>query len=310
MLHIYDPQLGWQQAQSILPSAGWLKLINPSKEELNRVASHYQIAPELIQSSLDMTARPRVHSQDHAHLIVTHLPMQHDAQQRAPYGVMPLGIIVKAKILLTVSQQDSPILNAPTLSYAADASEAEQTHLVYRLLAVAAAHFHDAIQVVDTMVSTVENELKKSIKNKQVFKLLSQNKSLIAFANSLQSNTHVLNTLLSKAILVGNHASHDLLLDVKVATEQAHAIAHTHGANLRNLMDAYSAAIENNLSLVVQYLSIYVIIMAIPMGIAGIYGMNTPLPLQDEPYILALLGLIGLVVAGLVTMAFKARKII
>ncbi|MBP6563930.1 MAG: magnesium transporter CorA family protein [Neisseriaceae bacterium] len=310
MLYIYDSQLGWQAAQSILPPAGWLKLINPSKEEMTRVAQHYQIPLELIQPSLDMAERPRIQSKEGAHLIVTHLPIQHDAEQRAPFGVMPLGMILKAKILLTVSRHESPILDASVNHYVPYANAVEQTHLVYRLLAVAVEHFLDALQAVEHKVTSIETELQKSIKNKQVFKLLNQNKSLIAFANSLQSNTHILNTLRRKSLLVGNDATHDLLLDVQVATEQAHAIAKTHGGNLRNLMDAYSAAIENNLSLVVQYLSIYVIIMAIPMGIAGIYGMNTPLPLQDEPYILPLLGLIGLIVAGLVTTAFKSRKII
>jgi len=75
-------------------------------------------------------------------------------------------------------------------------------------------------------------------------------------------------------------------------------------------MDAYSAAIENNLSLAVQYLTIFVTIAAIPMAVAGIYGMNTPLPFQDEPYALAALAGITVAVAVAVISFFKARRYI
>lgn len=287
-------------------------MINPSKEQLYRVSRHYQIALELLQASLDPSARPRRLSKDQAHLVLTHVPQAHDPSERAPFGVMPLGIIVKDQLVLTVCQHDSTVLHTVSAGYATHIAPATETspQLLYRLLEAGAEAFLTAIQQVEGMVITVEQELQRSIKNRQVFKLLNHNKSLIAFANSLHSNASVLDGLRQRPIFEHDAEAMNALRNIQVATDQAEAKAATHSANLRNLMDAYSAAIENNLSLVVQYLSIYVIIMAVPMGIAGIYGMNTPLPLQDEPYILALLTVIGLTVAGLITRAFKARRII
>ncbi|MBP6345666.1 MAG: magnesium transporter CorA family protein [Neisseriaceae bacterium] len=306
MLQTYHPQHGWQSVQTTLPTHGWLKLINPSKEEIHQVAQQCQIATELIQASLDPTARPRIVSKNQAHLVLTHLPLPLAATERAPFAVMPMSIIVKDQLVLTVCQQDSQAFH----DVVGQSVATEPARLVAQLLAAGAEYFFNALNKVEKMITTVEQELQKSIKNRQVFKLLNHNKSLIGFANSLASNVQVLNGLCAQSPLPSSSNTHNTLLDVKVATEQAHAIAATHSANLRNLMDAYSAAIENNLSLVVQYLSIYVIIMAVPMGIAGLYGMNTPLPLQDEPYILALLAVIGIVVASLITRAFKARSIL
>lgn len=309
MLQIYHPQQGWQKAPAVLPAQGWLKLINPNKEELHRVSQQYRIALDLLQSGLDPAERPRIDSKDQAHLVVTHVPRAQEAEERAPFATMPMGIITKNNVVITVCTKDNPVLHMAEAHYPSLTTEST-TEFVYRLLATGTQSFFEALKTVENKVSIVEQELQRSIKNRQVFKLLNQNQSLIAFAHSLQSKAQMVHSLRTQALLANTAETENVLLDVQVATEQAHAIAATHSANLRNLMDAYSAAIENNLSLVVQYLSIYVIIMAVPMGIAGIYGMNTPLPFQDEPYILALLGLIGFVVACLMTRAFKARRII
>ncbi|MBP6115728.1 MAG: magnesium transporter CorA family protein [Neisseriaceae bacterium] len=309
MLQIYHPHQGWQQAQSSLPAQGWLKLINPSKEAIHQVSRHYQIASELIEAALDPNARPRLHSQEGAHLVLSHLPLAQPDSERVPFGILPVGIILKDQLVLTVCLQDSPIWQTKMAQGLATLDE-RPLQSVYRLLAASTNAFLDALKRIEHRVTAVEQALQKSIKNRQVFKLLNHNKSLIAFATSLHSMVQVLNRLHAQPPVPADQHDQDLLLDIKVATAQAQAIAAIHSANLRNLMDAYSAAIENNLSLVVQHLSIYVIIMAVPMGIAGLYGMNTPLPLQDEPYILALLVVISLVVVGLITRAFKARRII
>ncbi len=51
---------------------------------------------------------------------------------------------------------------------------------------------------------------------------------------------------------------------------------------LSGTMDAFASIISNNMNTVMKFLTGFTIIMMIPNIISGIYGMNIPLPFQQE----------------------------
>ncbi len=310
MFKTNENPLGLQNSQPMLAEPIWLKLINPSSAQINQIAQQYDISADLISAGLDQYAVPRIQRKQHSTLIITHLPFENTDDCNISFCTKPFALIAQHNVVLMISQYDHPIFDRMIQHHVTTQSLHVHSYFIYRLLELGADQFIYAIKMVNQRIDDVEQELKQSIKNNQIFKLLDHNKSLNQCATSLKGNAKVLTQLRADPVFHRHPEADNLLLNVMVETQQAQAMAETHNINLCNLMDSYSAAIENNLSLLVQYLSIYVIVGAIPLGIASIYGMNIPLPLQDEPYALVILALVAVISTTAMILIFKKRQII
>lgn len=77
------------------------------------------------------------------------------------------------------------------------------------------------------------------------------------------------------------------------------------GDNISHAIDSIN---NYRLNQVMRTLTILTVCIAIPTLIAGIYGMNVPLPFQEKEWLLALITASCLVVVVLVMLVFKRRK--
>lgn len=310
MLKTFDIQAK-DKLNRVKPSNNlWIQLVDPSQNELERIAKDFLIPFSMLnmhQSDKRGTAIER-HSDLFAFVI--ELPVGNEAGSKVPFSIMKLSIIVIGEAVITIADQPHPILDDMQKEYSALFSIVGVTSFVNRIFELTTGYFLIAIASISDIVDEVERRLQVSISNKQVFDLLNNNKSYLFFIRSLKHNGVILDDLAKKRLLASDHRTDVQMIDIIVANQQTQKKAEIYNANLRNLMDAYSAAIENNLSLAVQYLTIFVTIAAIPMAVAGIYGMNTPLPFQDEPYALAALAGLTVVIAVAVISFFKARRYI
>lgn len=310
MLKTFDIQAK-DKLNRVKPSNNlWIQLVNPSQNELERIAKDFLIPFSMLnmhQSDKRSTAIER-HSDLFAFVI--ELPILNEAGSKVPFAIMKLSIIVIGDVVITIADQAHPILEDMQKEYGVLFSTMGVTSFVNRIFELTTGYFLISIAQISDIVDDVERRLQVSISNKQVFDLLNNNKSYLFFIRSLKHNGIILDDLAKKRLLASDHRTDVQMIDIIVANQQTQKKAEIYNANLRNLMDAYSAAIENNLSLAVQYLTIFVTIAAIPMAVAGIYGMNTPLPFQDEPYALAALAGITVVIAVAVISFFKVRRYI
>ena len=310
MLKTFDIQAK-DKLNRVKPSNNlWIQLVDPSQNELERIAKDFLIPFSMLnmhQSDKRGTAIER-HSDLFAFVI--ELPVGNEAGSKIPFSIMKLSIIVIGEAVITIADQPHPILDDMQKEYSALFSIMGVTSFVNRIFELTTGYFLISIASISDIVDEVERRLQVSISNKQVFDLLNNNKSYLFFIRSLKHNGVILDDLAKKRLLASDHRTDVQMIDIIVANQQTQKKAEIYNANLRNLMDAYSAAIENNLSLAVQYLTIFVTIAAIPMAVAGIYGMNTPLPFQDEPYALAALAGLTVVIAAAVISFFKARRYI
>ena len=101
----------------------------------------------------------------------------------------------------------------------------------------------------------------------------------------------------------------DLLEDVIIENRQALEMANIYSGILNSTMDTFSSVISNNLNSVMKALATVTIVMSIPTMIASFYGMNVPLPGQNQPYgFLVVLG-IALMIASIVAIIFRKKDL-
>ena len=127
--------------------------------------------------------------------------------------------------------------------------------------------------------------------NKELLKLLNIEKSLIYFTTSLRSNEFMMEKIQKPAILnILNMLPQDkdTLTDILIDTRQALETASIYSRVLRGVRDAFASIINNNLNMVMKFLTSVTIILMLPTLIASIYGMNIRLPFQYSPHAFAI----------------------
>lgn len=306
MLNIYKNDAeGRLREQSEIVHNSWVRLTEPTEKERQLVTSRLGVLVDFIHDPLDASERSRVQiKEDHVSLVI-HVPLTMEERNSVPYRTVPLGIIHTNDALVTTCRIDHPILSEICEQQAKYFSTQTKIRFILQLFYLSARHYLNAIDDIDQKITFAEKRLQKSIHNKEVYKLLNLNKSLVYFAKALKVNRTAIQQWTRAINLKMDENDERMLQDVLIETQQALVTSEIHNTNLSNLMDAYSAVIENNVNVTVKRLTMFTLIAAIPMVIAGVFGMNIPLPIQNESYTFALLMSISAVISLLTGWVFK-----
>ncbi len=300
-LNTITPTVEQMKAKTI-----WINLVSPPQAKISSVLT----ALSLPKNTLNQPRTSLLKKIGDVLLLKLEIPKRNLPNSAVPYHVMMLTILVKDNKVVTISEGDCPLLMRLEHEYLVKWAEQDITSFVYRILAITTTSFIQATKEIGETIDKIEEKLKTAFNNRSVYQLLNHNKSFLFFAKALKRNHQLLIALEEKSLLKADNEQDLMLSDLIVETAQAENLARIYNANLRNLMDAYSALIENNLSLSVQYLTIFVTISAIPMAVASLYGMNTPLPFQDESWSLAALAISSVLLIVVVLGIFKKKKLI
>ena len=79
---------------------------------------------------------------------------------------------------------------------------------------------------------------------------------------------------------------------------------------LNGSMDAYASIISNNLNGVMKMLTSITVILAIPTLIASLWGMNVPVPMQDNPLGFAILVVSTVALTAITIIWLKIRDLL
>jgi len=145
------------------------------------------------------------------------------------------------------------------------------------------------------------------MRNKELFKLLELEKSLVFFTTSLKSNDVVLERLLRGKYIKLYEEDQDLLEDAIIENKQAIEMASIYSTIMNGMMDAFSSVISNNLNIVMKFLTSVTIVLSIPTIVFSFYGMNMQLPFANSPLSWVLV-LVGTVLLSLVVVIILNRK--
>jgi magnesium transporter len=266
----------------------WFSLIRPSASEL-RVVSEVTGAPlDILRAALDQEESSRIEVDDDIVLILTNIPKS-DESLMFGYDTIPLGIIISEKYFITVCLEENEVLEDFDSSHYHFFDTAKRTRFLFQILYRTAVLYLKDLRLMNRKTDEIEQALRLSMKNKELFLLLDLQKALTYFTVSLRTNRSVIERLMR---LFGNKSVHhlvklreedeELLEDVRIEYDQAIEMVQVHSDVLSSTMDAFASVISNNLNIVMKFLASVTIVMAIPTMIASFFGMNVPVPWQGN----------------------------
>ena len=148
------------------------------------------------------------------------------------------------------------------------------------------------------------------MKNKELLKLLSLEKSLVYFTTSLKSNEVVMEKTLRGKIIKLYDEDEDILEDAIIENKQAIEMAKIYSDILNGTMDAYASIISNNLNGVMKFLTSITIVLSIPTMIASFWGMNVRVPMQENPWGFVIIMTVSVLLGILAMLWLKKRDML
>ncbi len=285
----------------------WINIANPNKEEIERLSSDFHLPDDIIQDILDPDERSRIEFDDDWTLIIMRIPVKGN-NHGVPFYTVPLGIFITDDFTLTLCIQDNEVLAinivSPFREHYKEISDV--VNFILRLFLLSGSVYLLYLKQINKMTSLIEQDLEKSIKNRELNELLKMEKCLVYFITSIKANEIVL-AKLRNSKKVTTEINEDLLEDALIENKQAREMAQIYSDIQSGMMDAFASVISNNLNVVMKQLTLISIILMIPTLIASIFGMNVPNFMEKSYWALPSIILVSLLLSVLGVILFRRR---
>jgi len=137
------------------------------------------------------------------------------------------------------------------------------------------------------------------IRNRDILFLVQEEETLNDFISSLAPTINITERLSRGKLLTIYEKDIDMMEDLVWDSKQTLELSGSGLKSIKNIREAYSAILTNDLNRVMKILTIATIMLTVPTIVASIFGMNVPLPLAEDPralnYILGLIAFLSVV---------------
>jgi len=298
MLTIYKTtEQGLEQLESMANGA-WVKAVDPTPAEIQKLVD-WGIDADYINYSLDLDEMPRMERDDEYTFILIRIPHS-QPESDIPYTTIPLGIMIKGNVIVTICRYEKEMFKVLANGKYRLLKTGKRYRFALYIFLETATRYLAHLREINRMTETIEDQLQKSTRNRELMELLKYQKSLTYFATALRSNEVMMERVQRTQIFNYYEEDQDLLEDVLTENQQAIQMTSINTEILSSMMDAFASIISNNLNSVMKALAALTIILNLPTVVAAFYGMNVALPGESHP--LAFLTVIGIAV-GLTALA-------
>lgn len=288
----------------------WINMIAPTEEEIKKVCKTLNIQEDFIRYSLDYEEKARidVEEDDNTILFIIDVPVIEKENKEPIYSTMPLGmIVVRDDYFITVSLKSNRVI--AELEKTKNIVTYKKSRMILQVFYKNAELYLKNLKKINKETEIAENVLKTSLKNKELLKMLSLEKSLVYYTTSLKSNEAVMEKTLRGKIIKLYDEDEDILEDSIIENKQAIEMAKIYSDILNGTMDAYASIISNNLNGVMKFLTSITIILAIPTMVASYWGMNVEVPMQFTNSPWAFYAVVAFsVILGMIAMIWLKKK--
>ncbi|HAR5071431.1 TPA: magnesium transporter CorA family protein [Staphylococcus aureus] len=266
-------------------TASWINVVEPDREEIENLMEQYNIPEDFIRDPLDSEESSRIeYDEDTGYsLIIIDLPIVNSTNRSVlSFVTIPLGIIIGNGIIVTVCDAENEFIeNLPKR----DINLKFHSRFALEILTTIADHYNRNLRLLNKSRIRIEKELKNNITNKQLFKLMEVEKSLVYFLAALKGNDTIIKKLFRLPAIKRFEEDEELLEDLIIENNQAIETTELHQRILESITTSYASLLSNDMNTIMKTLTLFTVLLTLPTLVFSFFGMNVPLPIDDHSYI-------------------------
>lgn len=287
----------------------WIQVTCPTEQDQQELQERFQIPDYFLSDIADTDERARYEYDDGWMLIILRIPYVKEVRSRTPYTTVPLGIIHKRDVTITVCNFETNMM-IDFVSYQQKRGEGftDYVDMIFRLFLSSAVWYLKRLKQINALIEKSKKNLDKEVNNESLIGLSRLQDSLTYFVTSIRGNENLLAKLKFK--LQVDELDADLIEDVNIEMSQARETTSIYSDILESTMDTYSSIINNNMNTVMRTLTSLSIIMMLPTLVSSLFGMNLINGMEDSPLGFPLALLISVIVSGATWWILRHKRLI
>ena len=251
----------------------WVQMSCPDDDDVKFLEGKLELPDYFLSDIADEDERARYDYDEGWLMIILRIPYFKGIKSESPFTTVPLGIIIKNDIIVTVCNNETQMMNDfVDHQKKRGVGFTDATDLVFRLFLSAAVWYLKHLKQVDVLIDRAKSNLDQHIDNKDLIELSRIQDSLTYFATSIRGNETLLSKL--KFRLPVDELDAELIEDVNIEMNQARETTAIYSNILDSTMDTYANVINNNMNTVMRVLTSLNIIIMLPTLISSFLGMN------------------------------------
>lgn len=251
----------------------WVQVTCPSQDDIDFLQNTLHVPDYYISDIADTDERARYDIDEGWVLIILRIPYVKEVKSRTPYTTIPLGIILKGNVCITLCNfETNMMIDFVTYQQRRGLGFTDSVDMVFRLFLSSAVWFLKRLKQISARIEQAKLNLDRNVDNVDLIALSRLQDSLTYFVTSIRGNENLLAKLKFK--LPVDELDADMIEDVNIEMSQARETTSIYSNILESTMETYANIINNNMSKVMKMLTSISIILMFPTLIASLFGMN------------------------------------
>ena len=266
--------------------------------------------PDYFMSDIsDTDERARYEYDDGWMLIILRIPYVKEVRSRTPYTTVPLGIIHKRDVTITVCYYETNMM-IDFVSYQQKRGVGFTDHvdMIFRLFLSSAVWYLKRLKQISMLIDKAKRNLDREVNNESLIGLSRLQDSLTYFNTSIRGNEVLLSKLKFKLQI--DELDADLIEDVNIEMTQARETTSIYSNILESTMDTYQSIINNNMNTIMRTLTSVTIILMLPTLVASFFGMNLVNGMESSPIGFIIAILISILISVASWFLFRRKRLI
>jgi len=287
----------------------WVQGTCPTEQEQQELEETYNIPDYFISDISDTDERARYEYDDGWMLIILRIPYVKEIRSRTPYTTVPLGIIHKRDVTITVCNfETNMMLDFVSFQQKRGVGFTDYVDMIFRLFLCSAVWYLKRLKQISNLIDKAKHNLDQEVNNESLIGLSRLQDSLTYFVTSIRGNENLLAKLKFK--LQVDELDADLIEDVNIEMSQAREITSIYTDILESTMDTYSSIINNNMNTVMRTLTSVSIIMMFPTLISSLFGMNLVNGMETSEWGFVIALILSVIVSGVTWWILRHKRLI
>ena len=287
----------------------WIQVTCPTEEDQQLLEEQFQIPDYFLSDISDTDERARYEYDDGWMLIILRIPYVKEVRSRTPYTTVPLGIIHKRDVTITVCYYETNMMiDFVSFQQKRGVGFTDHVDMIFRLFLSSAVWYLKRLKQISMLVDKAKRNLDKEVNNESLIGLSRLQDSLTYFTTSIRGNENLLQKLKFKLQI--DELDADLIEDVNIEMTQARETTNIYSNILESTMDTYQSIINNNMNTIMRTLTSVTIILMLPTLVASFFGMNLVNGMENSPIGFVVAIVISILISVVSLLVFRHKRLI
>lgn len=281
----------------------WTYVEAPSEREIEYLSKKFHLEQSILEDALDENEMPRLEKEGEVSYIFVRFALK---DKDGELITMPLLFVFGEEILMTISLVRLPALET-FLGGKIEFATTQRAKLVLQILQQISEHYDAYIASTNKQIKQIRARLRgHAIGNQDFIDFVTIEDELNEFLSALMPTNATLRRLLLGRYMPLFDEDQDIVEDLLLNNEQSIESCNSNTKSIANIREAYTSISSNNLNRTMKLLTAATVFITLPNVIFGMYGMNIPLPFQQESWALTMV--VSFTVLLILVAAIIARR--